>query len=221
MNDLSLPQDPNELFDVVTADGQPTGLTKARSAVHRDGDWHRAVHVWVVGIDERGPFLTFQRRSLAKDTQPGRLDATVGGHYRAGESIDETLREVEEEIGVSVSRDGLRYVGMRICVHEREAGIRDHEMQDIFFLRDDRPLTAFRPSPDDLAGLVRVPLDQLLEFMTGEKESVDATSIASESDRIEPARLRREDLIVRPDRYVYRVAIAAGHFLNGERHISV
>ena len=101
MSDPLAAQDPGELFDVVTADGQPTGRVKTRAEVHRDGDWHRAVHVWVTGIDEHGPFLLFQRRSLLKDTQPGKLDATVGGHYRAGETLAETLREVEEEIGIA------------------------------------------------------------------------------------------------------------------------
>ena len=37
-----------EEFDVLDAGGRPTGRTKARSAVHRDGDWHAAVHVWVL-----------------------------------------------------------------------------------------------------------------------------------------------------------------------------
>ena len=37
-----------EEFDVLDAKGRPTGRAKARSAVHRDGDWHAAVHVWVL-----------------------------------------------------------------------------------------------------------------------------------------------------------------------------
>ena len=48
-------QDPNEPFDVIRADGLPTGRVKARDAVHRDGDWHRAIHVWVAGFDETDP----------------------------------------------------------------------------------------------------------------------------------------------------------------------
>ena len=47
-------QDPGELFDVVRGDGAPTGRIKPRAAVHRDGDWHRAVHVWVTGIEDSG-----------------------------------------------------------------------------------------------------------------------------------------------------------------------
>src|SRR5690242_15381466 len=101
MADGSVAQDPAELFDVVRYDGTPTGVVKPRAAVHRDGDWHRAVHVWVTGLGPAGePFLLAQRRSTAKDTWPGRLDATVGGHYRAGEGLAEALRETEEEIGV-------------------------------------------------------------------------------------------------------------------------
>ena len=37
-----------EQFDVMDASGGLTGLRKARRAVHADGDWHAAVHVWIV-----------------------------------------------------------------------------------------------------------------------------------------------------------------------------
>src|SRR5918997_4236655 len=136
-----LAQDPNELFDIVNADGTPTGRIKPRRDVHRDGDWHRAVHVWLAGRGDDGePFLLFQRRGAEKDTWPNRLDATVGGHYRAGEQLHDALREVEEELGVSMNLDHLRRLGTRIAVTEQEVGIRDRELQDVFLLRDDRPL---------------------------------------------------------------------------------
>ena len=221
MPDATIAQDPDELFDVVTYDGKPTGIVKRRADVHRDGDWHRAVHVWVIGIDDRGPFLTFQRRSLAKDTNPGKFDATVGGHYGAGEGLDEALREVEEEIGVRVAREDLRFVGTRICIHESAAGVRDRELQDVFLLRDDRPLTAYRPNPAELAALVRCPLGPLLNFMAGERETFTVRSIAPGSSVIENGVVSRDDMVVRLDRYVYRVAIATERYLAGERHIAV
>jgi hypothetical protein len=37
-----------EHFDVLTPDGTPTGVSKPRSDVHRDGDWHACVHIWVI-----------------------------------------------------------------------------------------------------------------------------------------------------------------------------
>ncbi|MEZ4506233.1 MAG: hypothetical protein R2848_10455 [Thermomicrobiales bacterium] len=72
-------QDLTELFDVLTADGKRTGVAKQRALVHRDGDWHASIHVWVYGIDQGGPYLAFQRRGRFKDTLPLKLDATVGG----------------------------------------------------------------------------------------------------------------------------------------------
>jgi isopentenyldiphosphate isomerase len=214
-------QDPDELFDVVTFNGRPTGITKRRADVHRDGDWHRAVHVWVTGIDDLGSFLTFQRRGLAKDTNPGKFDATVGGHFGAGETLVEALREVEEEIGISVGIDDLRFVGLRICIAEPQPGVKDHELQDVFLLRDDRPLTGYRPNPAELSAIVRCPLDPLLDFLAGSRDSVPTRSIAPNSSVIDEGIATSDDLILRHDRYLYRVAIAAERFLAGERHIAV
>ena len=41
---------PDELFDVLDAAGRPTGRAKRRADVHRDGDWHRALHCWVLDV---------------------------------------------------------------------------------------------------------------------------------------------------------------------------
>ena len=222
MNEPGLAQDPSELFDVVTADGRPTGRTKARALVHRDGDWHRAIHVWIAGVGEGGEgFLLLQRRSTAKDTWPGKLDATVGGHLRAGEGIAEALREVEEEVGVAATLDRVRRLGTRRAVNEAEPGVRDRELQEVFLLRDDRPLTGYRPHPAELAALVRLPLPALLAFFSGEANVVAGQAIAPGDAAPHAVALTAEDVIPSVDRYFYRVAIAAAAALRGERHVAV
>lgn len=219
---MSEAQDPAELFDVVLVDGAPTGRTKPRAEVHRAGDWHRAVHVWVVGHDEQGePFLMFQRRSLAKDTFPGCLDATVGGHYRAGEGLAQALREVEEEIGITPDPATLRPLGVRICVSELEPGILDRELQDVFLLEDDRPLTAYRPHPFELAGLVRFRLRDLLPVLAGERSTLSGEVITTGSDHPTSAEFGAGDFIIQIDRYFYRVAIAAANALRGDRYVAI
>src|SRR5215217_3022705 len=215
-------QDPGEPFDVITADGKPTGRVKPRAEVHRDGDWHRAIHVWVAGLDDHGaPFLTLQRRSPDKDTWPGRFDATVGGHYRAGESLAEALREVEEEIGIIPNLNDLRPLGVRVCANEAQPGIVDREIQDVFLLRDDRPLENYRPNPAELAALVRFPLETLVPFLAGEIGEIDGASLAPEATRAEPITARIDDFIPTVDRYFLRIAIAALYALRGERYVAV
>jgi isopentenyldiphosphate isomerase len=215
-------QDPGEPFDVITADGRPTGRVKTRVEIHRDGDWHRAIHVWVAGVDDRGAsFLTFQRRSPYKDTWPARYDATVGGHYRAGETLAETVREVEEEIGIIPDLRELRLLGARVCANEAQPGIVDREIQDVFLLRDDRPLEIFRPNSAELAALVRFPLETLLPFLAGETGEIDGESLAPDATRAQPITARIDDFIPTIDRYFLRVAIAAQQALRGERYVAV
>lgn len=215
-------QNPQEPFDIVLADGTPTGRVKARAKVHQDGDWHRALHVWVAGRSELGaPFLTFQRRSPRKDTWPDLYDATVGGHYRHGETLAETLREVEEEIGVQAAGLTLRPLGVRICANEAEAGIVDRELQDVYVLLDDRPLEAYRPDPIELASLVRFDLEQLLPLLAGEAPAASGISLAAGDHTVEPIIATLDDFIPTIDRYFFRVAVAAGHVLNGERYVTI
>jgi isopentenyldiphosphate isomerase len=215
-------QDPNEPFDVITANGAPTGRVKPRAEVHRDGDWHRAIHIWVAGVDERGAqCLTVQRRSPRKDTWPDRFDATVGGHFRAGETLASVLREVEEEIGIITTSQQLRPLGVRVCANEAQPGIIDREVQNVFLLRDDRPLESLRPNPSELAALVRFPLETLLPFLAGEVAEVQGDAIAPAATRTEPVTAGMDDFIPTVDRYFLRIAIAAQNVLRGDRYVAV
>ena len=79
---------------------QRLNVMKARGEVHRDGDWHRSVHIWLVDTEGR---LVLQRRSKFKDTHPGLLDVSCAGHITGADGVLETsVRELEEELGLSV-----------------------------------------------------------------------------------------------------------------------
>lgn len=55
-----------------------------RGAVHRDGDYHRAVHVWIYA--ESTQELLLQKRSDCKDSWPGQWDISSAGHISAGDA---------------------------------------------------------------------------------------------------------------------------------------
>jgi isopentenyldiphosphate isomerase len=118
-----LAQDPSELFDIYPSPPtaahfnsiirpdwgeeffpvpQPTGRVKKRSQVHKDGDWHRSMHLWIYQPDSANENVRvlLQRRSPYKDTHPNLLDVSCAGHVNAGDDILETtMREMEEELG--------------------------------------------------------------------------------------------------------------------------
>jgi 8-oxo-dGTP pyrophosphatase MutT (NUDIX family) len=168
-------QDPAELFDLCDADGRPLGVSKPRALVHRDGDWHRSLHLWVILKDPSGrsgpsasaPELLLQRRSLAKDTQPGAVDIAVAGHLGAGETVLDALREAEEEIGLVVRPEDITRLGVRRRVFARP-GVTDREIQEVFFTIAERPLASLRAHPEEVDALLAVPLPAAVALCSGE-----------------------------------------------------
>ncbi|HEY6736512.1 MAG TPA: NUDIX domain-containing protein [Candidatus Saccharimonadia bacterium] len=93
-----------DLVDILDETGAVTSQAP-RDAAHRDGLLHASVHVWFVTPDRQ---IIFQRRANDKDTYPGMLDATVGGHVDAGDEMLATaLREVHEETGLTLQPSDL------------------------------------------------------------------------------------------------------------------
>lgn len=149
-----------ELLDVLDEQGERTGETKPRWQVHRDGDWHRSFHLWVVREDD---LVLFQRRAPGKDLEPGRIDVTVGGHFRAGEGLEQVVREVEEEIGVSVEPGDLSFLG---CwrAERRYADAVDREFVEVYAIRRDAPLSDYWLDCSEVTVLYELPLRRALEL---------------------------------------------------------
>lgn len=202
-------QDPDELFDVVTADGALTGIVKRRADVHRDGDWHRAIHVWVYGVQDGSAFLLFNQRGRQKDTWPGVLDVTVGGHLAAGETVEQAYREIEEEIGVAADPDRLRFLATRKAYGEIE-----RELQDVFLYRDDRPLHDYRPNPAELEGLVQLRVVDAMALFGGQVASVEATILDATDQIARPITVTPDILLpVRHHLYYRQIAQAVERIL--------
>jgi isopentenyldiphosphate isomerase len=202
--------DPTELFDVCDESGRLLGVAKPRALVHRDGDWHRSLHIWVV-VD--GGEVVLQRRALSKDSHPGKVDVSVAGHLRAGEGVEDALREAEEEIGLVVQMRDLVRLGVRRHVGVGPGRI-DREIQEVFVVTTERSLSSLRPDPDEVAALLTVPLTEALALVTGEKDEVAARELDKDGDTREVV-LRRDELLLDSDGYF---AVALRAILEGGEH---
>ena len=138
---------------MLNAAGLPTGQTKSRDAVHQSGDLHRTLHVWLLK-DRQNVLL--QRRAQNK-LEPGKLDVAVGGHFRAGETLREVLRETHEELGFDASPHELIYLGT--TRDERHyPGITDNELQETYLLSRAAPLESYQLDPTEVDVLYELPL---------------------------------------------------------------
>ena len=107
-----------EWFDIITPNGESLGCA-TRALCHRcPALLHRVVHVLVCN---RSGDLYLQKRSPAKDIQPGRWDSSAGGHVDHRESIPAAAaRELREELGIAAAPLVFLYSYIWTSDRERE-----------------------------------------------------------------------------------------------------
>jgi isopentenyldiphosphate isomerase len=138
-----------ELIDVLTADGSPAGTTKPKPHVHRDGDWHRSVHIWIITPDHR---ILVQRRALTKENNPGLWDVSCAGHIAAGENaIESAIREAQEELGIELDPGELRHVAsLREQAVLNGGTYIDNEFHEIFVVHRHVDLSSLRLQAEEV-----------------------------------------------------------------------
>ncbi len=88
-----------EWVPLVDENGKITGRATRKSVHMGPGKLHPVVHLHI--INSKGE-LYLQKRSMLKDTQPGKWDTAVGGHVDLGETIEQALvRETAEELNIT------------------------------------------------------------------------------------------------------------------------
>lgn len=129
-----------EYLDVLTETGEKTGISKPRGDVHRDGDYHRAVHVWI--YSESTQELLLQRRADSKDSWPGLWDISSAGHISAGDSsLVSARRELHEELGVNLPSDAfeLLFVFLQKSVIN-DGNFINNEFNDVYLVTTLAPI---------------------------------------------------------------------------------
>lgn len=95
------------LLEVVDENDNIIGL-ETRAKIHKEGLLHREIHVSF--FNPNGEII-FQRRSLTKDTYPGKLDTAVGGHVEPNMSYEQTaIKESKEETGIDIKPEELVFL---------------------------------------------------------------------------------------------------------------
>lgn len=147
-----------EYLDVLNDHGVPTGEKKSRPAIHRDGDLHRAVHVWIV--NDRNEVL-IQKRSAVIDVFRDLWDISLAGHVQSGEESGTAVRrELHEELDITVAEGDLKPVGTVVSRLMDGEGI-DNQLCDLFLLRRTVDPKHVKKQEQEVAEVALVLLDDL------------------------------------------------------------
>ena len=121
-----------EFWDIYDEQRHPLGRLHKRGTPLKKGEFHLVVDIVVINGDGR---LLIDRRSPKKRNCPNYWEFTSGSVLAGEQSRDGALRELKEELGLTVDGDSLTLLGSTRL---------DHRLVDTYML-----ITSV--NPDDLA----------------------------------------------------------------------
>lgn len=167
----------DEIFDIFDERMIKTG-TASRQAAHTHGLWHQTFHCWILNKAAKGKeSLLFQLRHKEKDTFPNMLDTSCAGHLLSGETVEDGVRELQEELDISVPFTDLTYCGMVAEETIMPGQWIDREFHHVFIYECDKPLNEYTFQISEITGLFLVNLAEFKQLLTGNRDAVMADGI--------------------------------------------
>lgn len=165
-------------IDIYDANLEPQGSME-RIQAHREGKWHKTFHCWIVSPRDGGKVL-FQQRSATMRNFPGLLDVSAAGHLDSGESVEDGLREVREELGLALDIDDLAFLGQRVEVADQANGQRNREYQSVYMYVADVDLATISPDRGEVSALIWLPIQDGMRLFTDLVSSLELSGFTSE-----------------------------------------
>ncbi len=152
-----------EYFDILDENGNKIGKTKLRSEVHKDGDWHKAIHIWI--INDNGDIL-LQRRCATKDSHPNMLDISCVGHLTVGDdSITGAIRELKEELNLDIKQEDLQFIKTLKRSSKYTETFINNEFDDLYILRTNKGIDDMKFQEEEISELFFVPYKEFKKMV--------------------------------------------------------
>jgi isopentenyldiphosphate isomerase len=196
--------------------------TADKKEAHRQGLWHRTFSALALNPINRRVLLQKKAPGRYSFDRPDYADITVGGHYHAGETIGDGIREVHEELGLPVTYADLHPIGLRQTAITLASDYIEREFQHWHLLPLEVGLDAIPLADAEVSGLVELELEDAIALATATTDSTPA-AFASRSERgltYTQGSLSRTELVpnyLDLDQLYLRLFIAARRYCDGER----
>ncbi len=158
-----------EIIDIVTASGEPTGKTALKSDIHSKGYYHNTAHIWF--YTKEGTILLAQR-AASKTICPLLWDVSVAGHIDSGETIETgAIREVEEEIGLKIKEKELHKIGVFECFQSYPNGIIDNEFHHTYISELNTTIETLTPQTEEVEALKLVTIEAFKSLLANSEHN--------------------------------------------------
>jgi isopentenyldiphosphate isomerase len=177
---------------------------QSRDIIHRQGLWHETFHCWIVHLEKGVPYLYFQQRSNVKKDFPNLFDITAAGHLLAHESVNDGIREVEEELGLNISMEELQSIGI-IKDTILHGEFIDNEFAHTFLLIAEKFKLAFHLQKDEVSGIFTSPLSEVVRLYDKKVDRISLQCITSYNKEVSQIGVTLKDFVPHGIRYMKEV----------------
>ena len=159
----------NEFFTLFNENGEPTGIIKERKAVHRDGDLHGAVHIWIIDKKQEKLMVLLQKRSANKDSFPNCYDCSSAGHVSAGETFESAaIRELYEELSIEADREDFTFLFKQVVGGEytfADKPFKNHEVNFVYLYDKPVDIEKLHFQEEEISGLYWQDANEVLKLL--------------------------------------------------------
>ena len=217
-----------EYLDVYNSKGKRLGIA-LRDIVHKKGLWHKTFHCWIIFKNANNEAcVLMQKRAATKKSGPNKLDACVAGHFAAGEDILGGIREFKEETGLDIEAKDLIPLGIRVSVSDYKIDQINKEFQEVYFIKKEVPLSKFELPPDEVAGMVEIPVNKCIKLFSGEIDHFFTKGVFNDDEKcvnnepiIKETKITMDDFMSFVDNFHFKVMILAERALNNEKYLFI
>lgn len=157
----------DELIEVLDEKGNKTGQVKTKREIKKDGNYHRAIAVLIISDNK----ILLQKRNSTKKVYPNLWSLFVKGHVQAGEtSIEASIREINEEIGITIKENELTYL-YTIKEETNNQGYMENIFYDTYILRKKIKLDDIVIQEDEVSEVKYMDINDVYNSIQNNSES--------------------------------------------------
>lgn len=171
----------SETLQIYDEDRVAQGVA-TRKEVHEKGYWHETFHCWVGSREADKAMIYLQLRSKDKKDFPNLFDITAAGHILAGETVQDGVREVQEELGLAIPFMDLVSLGTIKDQLAFPNFIDNEHCHCFFYQRNENTDAAFVLQQEEVSGIAKLEFTELAALFTKQKEIVEIEGFIEKED---------------------------------------
>lgn len=194
--------------------------TEDKQVVHRNGIWHRVFTCQIFSSKDKCVYFQKKVPNGYSFSRPDYIDISVGGHYEAGENIEDGIREIHEETGLSnVKYQDLIPVGIRQTASTIAEDYIANEFQHVYLLDYNGEFSDLIRENKETRGFVKLNIDDVFELLTYQKTSIkgEFAFLYSGNVKIENINISLNDFVpsyLRVDQFVLRLIVVIQRYMD-------